>query len=89
MNEFTARTASQLPIWLLAFRKQSGLTQKDATLGLGVTQQTYSAVERNAETVGNAKLLKLLGILGVELVRRKAGSGGTAAKSKTESHMTW
>jgi HTH-type transcriptional regulator / antitoxin HipB len=88
MNEFTARTADQLPTLLQAFRKEAGLTQKEVALRLGVTQQTYSALERNAETVGAARLLKLLGILGVELVLRKAGSG-PAASANSKSDATW
>jgi HTH-type transcriptional regulator/antitoxin HipB len=71
MAGYTVRTADQLPALLRAFRKEAGLTQRDAALRLGVTQQTYSALERNAETVGAARLLKLLGILGVELVLGK------------------
>lgn len=77
MGEFTPRTADQLPALLQAFRKEAGLTQKEVALRLGVTQQTYSALERNAETVGAARLLKLLNILGVDLVLRKAGSSAS------------
>jgi HTH-type transcriptional regulator / antitoxin HipB len=72
MNEFTARTTDQLPALLRAFRKETGLTQQEVALRLGVTQQTMSALERNAETVGAARLIKLLNILGVDLVLRKA-----------------
>ena len=71
MPDFTVRTADQLPTLLQAFRKEAGLTQSETALRLGVTQQTYSALERNAEKVGAARLLKLLGILGVELVLSK------------------
>ena len=74
MAGYTVRTADQLPALLQAFRKDAGLTQSEAALRLGVTQQTYSAMERNAETVGTARLLKLLGILGVELVLSKPGA---------------
>jgi HTH-type transcriptional regulator/antitoxin HipB len=74
MAGFTVRTADQLPALLQAYRKEAGLTQSEAALRLGVTQQTYSALERNAETVGAARLLKLLGILGVELVLSKPGA---------------
>lgn len=74
MAGYTVRTADQLPALLQAFRKDAGLTQSEAALRLGVTQQTYSALERNAETVGTARLLKLLGILGVELVLSKPGT---------------
>lgn len=66
MPRYTVRTADQLPALLQAFRKESGLTQSEVALRLGVTQQTYSALERNADTVGAARLLKLLNILGVE-----------------------
>ncbi|WP_416759191.1 helix-turn-helix domain-containing protein [Roseateles sp. So40a] len=67
MPNFPVRTPDQLPALLQAFRKEAGLTQSEVALRLGVTQQTYSALERNANTVGAARLLKLLNILGVEL----------------------
>lgn len=66
MAQFTVRTPEQLPDLLRAFRKQAGLTQSEVALRLGVTQQTYSALERNADNVGAARLMKLLNILGVE-----------------------
>lgn len=71
MNDFIVRTSEQLPALLRAFRKQAGLTQAEAAVRLGVTQQTMSALERNAEKVSAARLMKLLSILGVELVLRK------------------
>jgi HTH-type transcriptional regulator/antitoxin HipB len=67
MPHFTVRTAEQLPSLLQAFRKEAGFTQGEVALRLGVSQQTYSAMERNADKVGTARLLKLLNILGVEL----------------------
>ena len=71
MSQFTVRTAEQLPSLLQAFRKQAGFTQGEIALRLGVSQQTYSAMERNADKVGAARLLKLLNILGVELTLGK------------------
>ena len=71
MPQFTIRTAEQLPALLQAFRKEAGLTQGDVALRLGVSQQTYSAMERNADKVGAARLLKLLSILGVEFTLGK------------------
>ena len=59
MSEYPLRTAEQLSVLLQAFRKESGLTQSEVALRLGVTQQTYSTLERNAESVGVARLLKL------------------------------
>ena len=71
MNEFTVRTPEQLPGLLKGLRKAAGLTQADAAARLGVTQQTLSALERNASAVSAGRLLKLLNILDVELVLRK------------------
>ena len=70
MEEFTVRTTEQLPQLLKAFRKAAQLTQGDVAIRLGVTQQTVSALERNAETVSAARLMKLMNILGVEWVLR-------------------
>ncbi|QDX81733.1 transcriptional regulator [Denitratisoma sp. DHT3] len=86
MNQFTVRTAAQLPTLLQAFRKDAGLTQSEAALRLGVTQQTYSALERNAEKVGAARLLKLLGILGVELVLSKPAADRKPPATQTSPH---
>lgn len=71
MDEFSVRTPEQLPGLLQGFRKQAGFTQADVALRLGVTQQTLSSLERNATAVSAARLMKLLGILGVELVLRR------------------
>ncbi len=71
MKEFPLRTPEQLPGLLQSFRKASGLTQADLAAKLAITQQTLSALERNAATVSAARLMKLLAILGVELVLRK------------------
>lgn len=83
MPGFTVRTADQLPALLQAFRKETGLTQSDVALRLGVTQQTYSALERNAENIGAARLLKLLGIFGVEMVLDKPPPRSATTPGKT------
>ncbi|QAZ39109.1 XRE family transcriptional regulator [Methylibium sp. Pch-M] len=79
MNEFPVRMADQLPSLLQSFRKAAGLTQADVAARLGVTQQTLSALERNASNVGAARLMKLLSILDVELVLRQRRPSGVAA----------
>ncbi|MNT49579.1 helix-turn-helix domain-containing protein [Achromobacter sp. JUb104] len=71
MPDFTVRTAEQLPALLQGFRKQSGLTQADTAMRLGVSQQALSHLERHADKVSADRLLELLSILGVELVLRK------------------
>lgn len=84
MSDHPLRTAEQLSVLLQAFRKESGLTQSEVALRLGVTQQTYSTLERNAETVGVGRLLKLLGILGVELVLSKPASLADSPPGETQ-----
>jgi HTH-type transcriptional regulator / antitoxin HipB len=92
-SRFTVRTADQLPTLLQAFRREAGLTQSEVARRLGVTQQTYSALERNADTVSTARLLNLLNILGVELVLGKPspepvlaqGTGQTPPRSDQPS----
>ncbi|AVG79034.1 helix-turn-helix protein [Pantoea ananatis] len=46
-NFYTVKTLSQLRPLLIAFRKEKGLTQKDISERLGVTQQTYARMEAN------------------------------------------
>lgn len=90
MSDFTVRTSEQLPILLQAFRKESGLTQAEAALRLGVTQQTMSALERHADKMSAARLMRLLSILGVELVLRKASpNDGTTAVGTAAVGPTW
>lgn len=70
MADFPVRIPQQLPPLLQGFRKTAGLTQADLAARMGITQQTLSAMERNASQVSVSRLLKLLGVLGVELVLR-------------------
>lgn len=85
MSDYPVRTPEQLPALLQAFRKEAGLTQAEVALRLGVTQQTISALERNAETVSAERLMRLLSILGVELALRKPGE----ARSDASSNPSW
>jgi HTH-type transcriptional regulator/antitoxin HipB len=82
MEDFAVRIADHLPSLLQAFRKEAGLSQREVALQLGVTQQTYSALERNAETVSAARLIKLLNILGVLLILRKPAPMPAAADAQ-------
>lgn len=68
MKNFPIQTADQLQPILAAFRKTAGITQADLAMRLGVTQQTYSAAERNAANMSVAKLMAVLNALDVELV---------------------
>lgn len=86
MADFTIRTAEQLPALLQAFRKQAGLTQSALAMRMGITQQTLSALERNAEKVSADRLLTLLSLLGVELVLRQ---NNDPSSSKQPTNPDW
>lgn len=86
MNDFPVRTSTQLPQLLQAFRKQSGLTQSGAALRMGLTQQALSEIERHPERVSVDRLLRLLNVLGVELVLRKAPEDERASH---DSQQIW
>lgn len=89
MPQFPLRTAAQLPPLLQAFRKAAGLTQREVALRLGVSQQTYSAMERNADKVGAARLLKLLHILGVEVVLAQPAQAAPAHSDTGTDKPVW
>lgn len=85
--DYPIRTPDQLTTLLQAFRKEAGMTQTEVAQRLGVKQQTISALERNAETVSAERLLRLLNVLGVELVMRQVTPGNVAQAG--ESQPTW
>ena len=86
---FAVRSADQLPGLLQGFRKAAGLTQAQVATRLGVTQQTLSALERNASSVSAARLMKLLAVLGVELVLRQPGVGADARTAPAAPPPQW
>ena len=50
------------------FRKANGLTQKDVSERLGITQQTYARLEANPASAGFERLFRVFSVLGVEIV---------------------
>ena len=59
-QDFRVQIPEQLPMLLQGFRKATGLTQAEASRRLGVTQQTFSSLERNAHRMSAERLLALL-----------------------------
>lgn len=89
MSEFPVRTGHQLPQLLQAYRKQSGMTQTEVARRLGVTQQSLSSLERNADKVSADRLVELLNILGVELVLRRADDTLSKRDTPPSDDASW
>ena len=87
-DRFAVRTPGQLPALLQSFRKAAGLTQVEVAARLGVTQQTMSAMERNADSVSVARLMKLLAVLGVELALSQAPAGAPESRAARAAGRT-
>lgn len=66
-NVYPIKTLNQLRPILLGFRKTNGLTQRDVSERLGVTQQTYARLEANPASASIERLFKVFTLLGVEI----------------------
>ncbi|WP_407731242.1 helix-turn-helix domain-containing protein [Pseudocitrobacter faecalis] len=76
---FPVRLLSQLRPLLIGFRKSKGLTQRELSARLGVTQQTYARLEANPSKASFERLYKVLNILGVD-ISLSTGSVSTFTK---------
>lgn len=65
---YPLKTISQLRPLLVGFRKAKGLTQKEVSGMLGVTQQTYARLESNPASASMERLFRVCNVLGIEMV---------------------
>ncbi|WP_428944273.1 helix-turn-helix transcriptional regulator [Pantoea sp. FN060301] len=65
---YPLKTLNQLRPLLVGFRKAHGLTQKEVSERLGVTQQTYARLEANPASASIERLFRVFTVLGVEMV---------------------
>lgn len=80
-NVYPLKTLTQLRPLLIGFRKTNGLTQKDVSEMLGVTQQTYARLEANPASASIERLFKVFSVLGVEI----NFSSGSITSEKTQT----
>ena len=83
---YTINTSDQLKPILKGFRKAQGLSQKAMADKLGITQQSYQALEANPHKVTVDRLLRVLSIMGVKLIL--SDSQPTIASSKGQAVKT-
>lgn len=70
MSEFTVQGPDALSVLLQAYRKEARMSQSEAARHLGISQQAFSALELNLGAVGTERVLKLLNVLGIEVIVR-------------------
>ncbi|KAF0813467.1 hypothetical protein IGB42_01818 [Andreprevotia sp. IGB-42] len=64
---YQIKTVQQLRPILLGFRRQAGLTQAAIAAQLGITQQSYAALEANPAAASFERLFKVLRLLDVDV----------------------
>lgn len=62
-TQYALKTLNQLRPVLIGFRKANGLTQKDVSERLGITQQTYARLEANPASAGFERLFRVFSVL--------------------------
>lgn len=75
---YAIKTIHQLRPILQGFRKSRGMTQAMMAEHLGIRQQTYAELEANPAAASVERLLRVLRVLGVELVLSQAEAGDAA-----------
>jgi HTH-type transcriptional regulator/antitoxin HipB len=80
---YPLRTVDQLRPLLVGFRKANGLTQKEVSERLGVTQQTYARLEANPGSASIERLFRVFTVLGIEMV---LSSGPSASLVRSEDN---
>ncbi len=83
--EFPIQTLSQLRPILQGFRKENALTQAALAEKIGITQQSYAALEANPGSVSVERLFKVLALLNVGVVLTNFGSQDIQGKSAATS----
>ncbi len=64
---YTINTLEQIRPILIGFRKTNGLSQKALAEKLGISQQSYQALESAPQKATIERLFKVLSILGIKL----------------------
>ena len=74
MKDFSIKTPQQLGSVVQGWRRQRGLTQKDAGSKVGLAQKAVSKIELAPGRAGVSLIFKLLAALDLELVVRPRGT---------------
>jgi len=76
MDDYSIKTPQQLGAVLQGYRRERGLTQKEAGAKVGMAQKAVSKIELAPGRTGLSLIFKLLAALELELVVRPRGTPG-------------
>jgi len=85
---YPLKTLNQLRPLLIGFRKANGLTQKEVSERLGVTQQTYARLEGNPSSASIERLFKVFTVLGIEMVLTSDSTSTTMKSMEDRTKQT-
>ncbi|MCT4705386.1 helix-turn-helix domain-containing protein [Enterobacteriaceae bacterium H16N7] len=83
---FPVKTLNQLRPLLVGFRKARGMTQKEVSEKLGVTQQTYARLEANPSASSIERLFRVFNVLGIEMVLVDESDSAGFAKEERQDY---
>lgn len=82
MSDYVIRHPQQLAPLLKAMRAQSGLSQAQVAARLGISHQAVSALEKQPEKATLERLMRMLGVLQVDLVLRPGHGKSTTTSTE-------
>jgi HTH-type transcriptional regulator/antitoxin HipB len=89
MIGYVIQHPQQLASLLKAMRNKSGLTQAQVAARLGISHQAVSALEKRPETATLERLMRMLGVLQVDLVLRSRPGPSTPTPTPTPTPTEW
>lgn len=84
-NVYSLKTLNQLRPYLVGFRKDKGLTQKDVAERLGVIQQTYARLEAAPASASIERLFRVFDVLGIEMTLSSGSLSAAVAPASSFS----
>jgi HTH-type transcriptional regulator/antitoxin HipB len=85
VEEYLIENAEQLPALGKLFRQQTGATQQEMGENLGISQKTYSSLERKLSVANFSRVLELMDLLGYQIIIRKKSNHDQNPASTTGS----
>lgn len=85
VEEHLIASAEQLPSLVKIFRQHAGLTQQEIGANIGISQKTYSSLERRLNVANFSRVLELMDLLGYQIVIRKKATFGQESSGTLSS----